>query len=61
MKYNNGDEYEGELDVKLLKKGEGKMKYNSGEIYYGKWENNMRNGNGILCLNQSDYDKLIII
>ena len=31
------------------------MKYKSGIIYDGEWDNDLKNGKGILCLNENDY------
>ena len=55
MKYSNGDEYEGELDEFGKKNGNGIMKYNNGIIYDGNWENDNKEGKGILCSNYDDY------
>ena len=55
IKYKNGDIYEGECDEKGCKKGKGLMKYKEGIIYEGEWDNNIENGNGFLCYNESDY------
>ncbi len=31
------------------------MKYNNGEIYNGEWDNDNKNGEGLLYLNEEDY------
>ena len=36
-------------------KGKGIMKYNNGEIYNGEWDNDNKNGEGLLYLNEEDY------
>ena len=59
IEYSNGDIYEGELNEIGLKNGKGIMKYNNGKIYDGNWENNKKNGNGLLCCNNEDYEKII--
>ena len=53
--YKNGDIYYGKCDINGLKKGIGIMKYKSGIIYDGEWDNDLKNGKGILCLNENDY------
>ena len=59
IEYSNGDIYEGEFNEIGLKNGKGIMKYNNGKIYDGNWENNKKNGNGLLCCNNEDYEKII--
>ena len=35
------------------------MKYKNDEIYFGEWENDNKNGEGLLCSNYNDYQILI--
>ena len=58
INYKNGDNYIGDLNENGLKNGKGIMKYINGEIYDGNWENDLKNGNGLLCLNYEDYEKI---
>jgi len=53
--YKNGEIYEGKLDENNKRKGKGIMRYNNGEIYDGDWNNDMKEGEGILYLNNDDY------
>jgi len=53
MKYNNGDEYNGEWNKgrqegrgNVLRGKVGVYKYANGDEYNGQWENNKKNGNG---------------
>jgi len=58
INYKNGETYIGELNENGLKKGKGIMIYINGEIYDGNWENDVKNGNGLLCLDNQDYEKI---
>ena len=45
-KYNNGNQYHGQMDSNWRKQGFGVMVYSSGARYEGFWNNDQREGQG---------------
>ena len=45
------------LDIYIIiKEGKGIMKYNNGNIYNGYFKNDLKEGEGLFCLNKDDYE-----
>ena len=61
IKYNNGEEYIGELDEENYKNGRGIQIFNNNNIYYGYWENNKMNGIGKMIKFNQKINNLDII
>ena len=52
--YENGDRYEGEMNIDNQRNGIGKMYYTNGEIYEGKWKNDKKDGIGKMYYTNGD-------
>ena len=50
-----GGEYFGQLNERGKKYGNGKMKYDNGNVYEGQWNNNKRDGKGINKYASDDF------
>ena len=61
IKYNNGEKYIGEWDVKNHKQGRGIQIFINNNIYYGYWENNNMNGIGKMIKFKEKINDLNII
>ncbi len=48
IEFKDGSKYYGEIDQFYLPNGIGKMEYNNGAIYDGKWDGNKKIGKGII-------------
>ena len=52
--YSNGDVYKGEVDKLGLRHGLGFMYYKNGELYIGKWKNDLANGCAVYTTARGD-------